>query len=220
MREIRTVKQLETAWNELWEEILSRPLFLDNSEKAKKERGAQCANSVLAFARVYFPDYVPSEFAKFHREWEKICAIETEPVLIEAFRGSGKSTFFTLLDPVHQIVYGRCSFMIFSSYNEEKRALFTGRILLELLYNRRLINDFGVFFPDGKKPAVERFTVNVPGSGGKSVGVRAISMGQDPRGFVHGPHRPDYVRLYNIQNRKRARSRKFVRESLEWVMRT
>ena len=218
MREIRTLKQLEAAWNELREEILCRPVFLENGERAKRERRDRCKNSVLEFARVYFPDYVPSEFARFHKEWEKIRAVEKEPVLVEAFRGSGKSTFFTLLDPVHEIVYGRRNFMIFSSYNEEKSALFTGRILLELLYNQRLINDFGAFFPEGKKPATERFTASVPLSGGKGVGVRAISMGQDPRGFVHGPHRPDYVRLDDIQNRKRARSRKFVRESIEWIM--
>ena len=72
MREIKTLKQLETAWGELKEEILSRPLFLDNSDKAKKERRAKCENSVLEFARVYFPDYVTAEYAKFHRECEKI----------------------------------------------------------------------------------------------------------------------------------------------------
>jgi len=218
MREIKTLKQLEAAWNELKDEILSRPLFLDNSAKAKQERKKKSEKSVLEFARIYFPDYVPSEFSKFHNEWEKIRVIENEPCMVEAFRGSGKSTFFTLLEPIHEIAFGKRNFMIFSSYNEEKSALFTGRILLELMFNQRLINDFGVFFPDGKRPASERFTVNVPGSGGKSVGVRAISMGQDPRGFVHGPHRPDYVRLDDIQNRKRARSRKFVRESIEWIM--
>jgi predicted phage terminase large subunit-like protein len=217
MREIRTLKQLETAWNELKDEILSRPLFLDNTEKAKAARKKKSGGSVWEFARTYFPDYVPSAPAKFHGDWEKIRTIEKEPVMVEAFRGSGKSTFFTLLDPIHEIAYGKRNFMIFSSYNEEKSALFTGRILLELLFNQRLINDFGVFFPDGKRPAVERFTLNVPNTGGKSVGVRAISMGQDPRGFVHGPHRPDYVRLDDIQNRKRARSRKFVRESIEWI---
>jgi hypothetical protein len=72
--------------------------------------------------------------------------------MVEAFRGSGKSTFFTLLDPVHEITCGNRNFMIFSSYNEEKSALFTGRILFELLFNRRLINDSGGFFPDGTNP--------------------------------------------------------------------
>jgi hypothetical protein len=133
MREIRTARELEKAWNELREEILSRPLFLDNSPKAKEERKKKCENNVLEFAKIYFPDYVPSEFAKFHKEWEKIRNIEKEPALLMAFRGSGKSTYFTLLDPVHEIAYGRRNFMLFSSYNEEKSGRFTGRILAELM---------------------------------------------------------------------------------------
>jgi hypothetical protein len=60
--------------------------------------------------------------------------------------------------------------------------------------------------------------VNVPLSAGKTVLVRSISMGQDPRGFVHGPARPDYVRLDDVQSRQRARSRKFVRGSVDWIM--
>ena len=218
MREIKTLKQLEAAWNELKEEILSRPLFLDNSEKAKTERKKKCENSVLEFARVYFPDYVTAEYAKFHREWEKIRLIEKEPVLLMAFRGSGKSTFFTLLDPIHEIVYGRRDFMLFSSYNEEKSERFTGRVLLELMYNRRLINDFGELIPGGKRPAMGDFSVNAPGQNGKTVGVLAVSMGQDPRGFVHGSSRPDYVRLDDIQSRQRAKSRKFVKASIDWIM--
>ncbi|MDR2510231.1 MAG: hypothetical protein LBC77_06265 [Spirochaetaceae bacterium] len=218
MREIKTLKQLELAWNELKEEILSRPLFLDNSEKAKAERKKKCEKSVLEFARVYFPDYVPANYAAFHKEWEKIRVIENEPVLVEAFRGAGKSTYFTLLDPIHEIVYGKRNFMLFSSYNEEKSERFTGRILLELMYNQRLKNDFGELIPEGKRPAMGDFSVNAPGGKGKTTGVLAVSMGQDPRGFVHGASRPDYVRLDDIQNRKRARSKKFVRESIEWIM--
>jgi predicted phage terminase large subunit-like protein len=218
MRRIKTLKGLETAWNELKEEILARPLFPDNSDEAKAERKKRCEASVAEFARTYFPEYVPSAFARFHSEWEKIRRIEKEPVLLEAFRGSGKSTFFTLLDPIHEIAYGRRNFMIFSSYTEEKSALFTGRILLELKYNPRLTNDFGEFFPPGKKTAIKRFEARVPGSGGKKVGVRAISIGQDPRGFVHGPSRPDYARMDDIQSRQRARSQKFVRSTIDWVM--
>jgi len=217
LREIRTAKQLESAWNELREEILSRPLFLDNSPKAKAERKKRGEKSIEEFARTYFPEYVKKESAKFHKEWEKIRQIENEPILLKAFRGSGKSTFFTLLDPIQEIAYGKRNFMIFSSYNEDKSAVFTGRILLELMFNQRLQNDFGDFFLPNQHPGIRNFTVHIPDSGGKKTGVRAVSIGQDPRGFVHGPNRPDYVRLDDIQSRKRAKSRKFVRETIEWV---
>jgi predicted phage terminase large subunit-like protein len=218
MVRIKTLRQLETAWQELREEIASRAIFLDNAEGAKAERRERCADSVLEFARTYFPEYVPAAFAKFHRTWEQVRRIEGEPVLVEAFRGSGKSTFFTLLDPIHELAYGKRNFMIFSSYNAEKSAAFTGRILLELMYNQRLKNDFGEFIEEGRKPSLRRFTVRLPGTGGKTALVRSISMGQDPRGFVHKAHRPDYVRLDDIQSRARARSRKFVKSAVAWVM--
>lgn len=218
MREIRTLKQLEDAWSELKEEILARPLFLDNSPKAKEARKKRCRDNLLAFAATYLPDYVSDEPAGFHKMWEKVRRIEDEPVLIQAFRGSGKSTYFSLLDPIHEIAYARRHFMIFSSYDKTKSALFTGRMLLELMYNQRLKNDFGEFIPLGRqRPGVRHFIVDIPDSGGRTVGVRAISTGQDPRGFVHGSSRPDYVRLDDIQSRKRAKSRKFVRESVEWI---
>ena len=218
MREIRTLKQLEDAWHELKEEILSRPLFLDNSPAAKAERRARCQHDIYEYARTYFPDYVPRAFARFHKDWDKIRRAENEPILTQAYRGSGKSTFFTLIDPAHAISYGTRSFMIFSSYNEEKSSAFTGRLLLELMYNPRLANDFGEFIPGSQKPALNRFVADVPESSGHTVLVRAISIGQDPRGFVHGAHRPDYVRMDDIQSRKRAKSRKFVREAVEWIM--
>jgi len=214
---IRTVKQLEAAWNDLKEEILSRPLFLDNSDKAKQERKKQCKNNIEEFARTYFPEYVTKKSAKFHLRWEGIRQMTNELVLLQAFRGSGKSTFFTLLDPIHEIAYGNRNFMIFSSYNDDKSAVFTGRILLELMYNQRLCNDFGSFFLPNQHPGIKKFTAYVPGPGNKKIGVRSVSIGQDPRGFVHGPNRPDYVRCDDIQSRKRAKSRKFVKETIEWI---
>ena len=218
MQNIRTAKQLEAAWNELREEILSRPLFANNTPKDKEERKKRCENSIAEFGRTYFPEYVPKESAKFHAEWEKIARIKNEPVLLQAFRGSGKSTFFTLLDPIHKIAYGKCNFMLFSSYNASKSAVFTGRILLELMFNQRLQNDFGAFILPNQHPGIKNFTAHIPGTGGKKIGVRAVSIGQDPRGFVHGPNRPDYVRLDDIQSRKRAKSKKFVKETIEWIM--
>jgi hypothetical protein len=207
MREIRTLKQLESAWNELREEILSRPLFPDNTEKAKAERKARCKQSVWEFARTYFPEYVPADSAVFHTEWEKIRHVTNEPILLMAFRGCGKSTYFSLLDPIPAIAYGLRNFMIVSSYTEEKSAVFSGRILLELQYNQRLIHDFGVFIPD-KNAGIKNFTADVPGTG-RTVNVRSISIGQDPRGFVHGPHRQGTMyawTIFRVANEVGARS--------------
>jgi hypothetical protein len=178
MRDTRTVKQHGKAWDELKEEILSRPLFPGNSEKAKAERQQRRENSALEFARVYFPGYAPSGFAKFHREREKIRGIEKEPVLLMAFRGSGKPAYFSLTSPVDEIAYGRRNFMLFSSCNEEKSGRFTGRILVELMYNRR--------WTASRRTFREAEGRRLGWMGGGVGGCLAVSMGQDPRGFVHG----------------------------------
>jgi len=171
---------------------------------------------VPEFGRVYFPDYVPNEYSKFHMEWEKIQLLESTPVLPEIFRGSGKSTFFTLLNPIYNIACGKRNFINFLSYyNEEKSMLFTGRILFELLYNQHLINDFGKFINKVRSVGIGNFTAGVPDSSGRLTGVRAISIGQDPHGFVFWPSHPDYVRLDDIQSRKRSKSGKFVCEHVE-----
>jgi hypothetical protein len=190
---------------------------MDNSDEAKAERKIRCENSLREFAKTYFPEYMTHESAKFHKGWEKLRNIIDELILLMAFRGSGKSTFFDLFDPIHQICYGKRKFMIFSSYNEEKSTVFTGRILLELLFNQKLKNDFGNFFPTNRKPGMSRFTAKVPGDKTKTVHVRAVSIGQDPRGFVYRQYRPDYVRLDDIQSRMRAKSKKFVKNTIEWI---
>ena len=51
--------------------------------------------------RIYFPDYVRDVAAGFHSRWENLARITDEPVLVKALRGTGKSTFFSFLDPIH-----------------------------------------------------------------------------------------------------------------------
>jgi hypothetical protein len=85
--------------------------------------------------------------------------------------------------------------MIFSSCNGGKSAIFSRRILLELLYNQRPIHGFGLFIPSSRSAGIKNFTAGIPGTG-KSARVRSISMGQDPGGFVHGPHRPDKEKTF------------------------
>jgi hypothetical protein len=65
-------------------------------------------------------------------------------------------------------------------------------------------------------PALDRFTANVPGLGGRTAGVLAVPAEQDPRGFARGPSRPDYARLDGIQSRQQAKSRKFVKAFLHY----
>jgi len=215
---IKSVKDYAQYWPQIEASISRRDKpFKDDSPKAMGARKKSADNSIWKMAELYFPDYVRDEAAGFHSRWEAISRTWDEPVLVEAFRGAGKSTFFTFLDPIHTILFGRVHYMLFCSYNEDKSTNFTGRILAELKYNRRIAADFGQII--GKSidyKAIGHFEAQVPKSAIKTT-VQAVSIGQDPRGWVAGSRRPDYARLDDIQSRKLARNRKNVENTLQWI---
>jgi len=215
---IKRIKDYETYWLELETSISQRDRpFEDASAEAVKSRKIQAKQSIWRMAELYFPDYIRHTAADFHSRWEKISKTTDEPVLVEAFRGAGKSTFFSFLDPVHAILFARAHYMLFCSYNEDKSTNFSGRILAELKYNQKIAADFGTII--GKTidyKAIGHFEARIPDSGHKTT-IQAVSIGQDPRGWVAGSHRPDFARLDDIQNRKLARNRKNVENTLQWI---
>ena len=218
LHKVKSASQFQKNWDDLASEILSRPTFEDNSPEARAERKKRAEASAWEMARIYFPDYVSKKPSKFHKSWEKIAAIDNEPCLIEAFRGAGKSTFFSFIDTVHKVLFSDYHFFLFSSYTEAKSKVFTGRILIEFKYNERLIADFGKLVPEGsERSAIGDFVLKDP-ERKRRVHIMACSIGQDPRGLVSGPYRPDYVRLDDIQNRKRAKSRKWVKYTVDWIL--
>ncbi len=210
---VKSARDFQKQWDALAAEIFSRTPFEDGSSKEDRKEAA--SKDPWSMALVYFPEYVRNEGAPFHKRWPKIAGIENAPVLIEAFRGAGKSTFFTFLDSVYNILFGDYKFMLFASYTEDKSKVFTGRILLELKYNKRITEDFGrIINPLLDFSAVGNFAAKVDG---RRIMVMACSIGQDPRGLVSGAYRPDYVRLDDIQNRKRARNPEWVKQTVEWI---
>ena len=191
--------------------------FSDSSESAIAARKSAARNSIWEMARLYFPEYVCDDPAAFHPRWEHISRTTGEPVLIEAFRGAGKSTFFTFLDPIHAMLFGRSRFMLFSSYTWDKSVIFSGRLFMELKYNQLIKADFGDLIDRGvDHKAAGHFEVRITDSRAK-VTAQAVSIGQDPRGLVAGPHRPDYARLDDIQSRRLAKSRKNVENTVQWI---
>ena len=114
---IKSIKDYAYYWSQVESYIAQRDHpFKDNSEKAIRKRKTAAEKSIWAMAPIYFPDYVHDKGASFHPRWGKISRITNEPILIEAFRGAGKSTFFSFLDPVHAILFNRARYLLISSY--------------------------------------------------------------------------------------------------------
>ncbi|MEM9423262.1 MAG: hypothetical protein AAF975_00560 [Spirochaetota bacterium] len=179
-------------------------------EGGNETRKAKSENSIAEFGRIYLPHYLRKASAPFHASWEKTARICGQPMLIEAFREAGKSTFFSFLDVLHAICFERAKFVLLGAYTVERAEMFSSRILAELLANQRLSTDFGDLI-EGAGSAQGLFK-----AGGTTV--QAISIGQNVRGLVAGPYRPDFVRLDDIQGRKSAHNRKIVEEQVRWIV--
>jgi len=215
-KKIKNLTQFYKEWDSLVSEIEAGSCFDDNSEKAKEKRIKKSEDDLLYFAKTYFPDYFRNKSPKFHKEWEELTKNKGMIQLVLASRGLSKSTFFTLVFALHGVLFGQSKFTLIGSYVEDKASVFTGRILLELKYNPRILNDFGDLIKSSLKKSVKHFSIISPIK--KVVcTIKAISILQDPRGLISGPFRPDRVILDDVQNRKRAKSEKWVENALEWI---
>ena len=130
--------------------------------------------------------------------------------MIEAFREAGKSTYFSFLDVLHAICFDRSKYALIAAYTVERAEMFSSRILAELLANQKLAADFGAM--------AQRNNMSLSRFKAKDTTVQAISIGQNPRGLVAGPYRPDFVRLDDIQDQGRAKNPKIVHDAVNWVL--
>lgn len=215
---VRSQQDFEKQWEALLGRIAresSSPFGGNAAYERPDVRRDSARQSIALFGRTYLPHYMNKRSAGFHDKWEKIAHTTKEPVLIEAFREAGKSTFFTFLDVLHAILFERAHYILIGAYTVERAAMFSSRILAELLANQRLAADFAP--ARGASAIVDNSSAAIGLFKAKSTTVQAISIGQNPRGLVAGPHRPDFVRLDDIQSRKAAQNRKIVEENARWL---
>lgn len=208
---ITTAKQLEKEWDKLKDSIFQIGDFSQNKEE-KEKRLEKAKKSFKYFRKTYLERYFFDDEADFHKEWDDIRYLDNEPILIEAMRGSGKSTYWTFADVIYRALFGKTNFSLIVSYSDDKAKVFVGRILLELKYNPRINSDFNLKWYKEEIGNIQ-FEVNKE----HKVCIKSFSIGQNVRGEVFFNFRPDTVRVDDIQDRKRAKSQKFVDNCLEWL---
>ena len=207
---IKNAEDFERRWIAQLAEIAERSSSPFEHGSSKDSRLSQARDSIIDFGRIYLPHYITKPSAPFHASWEKIARHTGEPVLVEAFREAGKSTYFSFLDVLHAVCFERAKFILIAAYTVDRAEMFSSRVLAELLANRKLIADFGDLV-ENSKAAVGLFRA-------KDSTVKAVSIGQNMRGLTAGPHRPDFVRLDDIQGRRSAHNRQIVAEQVRWIL--
>ncbi|NPU84384.1 MAG: hypothetical protein HPY65_07830 [Syntrophaceae bacterium] len=158
-------------------------------QAARKERGR---TDLLYFFRTYLPHYFSVDFAECHQEWQFITELKDQLALVGAPRELAKSTFFTLGNPVHKIVYGLKRFIWPCSDTHDQAAAFSLQIKLELEENPRIKHDFGNL--KTKSWSDDEFETS------NGVMVMARGRGDKVRGIRYRQHRPDMVIFDDMEN--------------------
>ena len=139
-------------------------------------------------------------------------------VLWEMFRESAKTTL-AKIKVIHNIVYKKKHFNIWSSFDKSKANANLFDIVIQLQTNKKLISDFGqMFFSSNlkdqksseKKSITEFITTN-------GVKVKSYSTGQSIRGEVFGEYRPDFVVLDDIETMKTVVSDAKTRQVIDFI---
>jgi len=184
------------------------PFENDTPEKqaARKKRGE---TDLLFFFETYLPHYFSCAFGEFHEEWQEATEHQDQFDIIGAPREHAKSTFFTLGNPVHKIVYRLKRFIWPCSDTHDQAAGFSAQIKAELEENPRLKHDFGNL--KTKVWGDDEFETS------NGVKVMARGRGDKVRGIRYRQYRPDMAIFDDMENDETVENPRTTKKIINWI---
>lgn len=172
------------------------------------------------FATYFFPRHCRLNFSRLHEYLFERRAIEIASIppdrrgrmdVVIAPRGSAKSTLMSLVFPIHALVYALDPYIVLFSATQRQASQRLANIRSMLIDNAAL----AAAFPGlaGGKRAVRASTQTL------SIGdcrMDAFSGGAEVRGVSHGPWRPTWIILDDIERSDRVRSARHRDALAEW----
>lgn len=184
----------------------------ENPTHAKQLLILQCRYDLELFAVTFFPHYCTHEFNAFHRYYLEHAKKDGRNLRFAgaAPRGSAKSTFATVIKPIHDICYGLEKFIIIASATEDQASGKVKDIRRELLDNDLLRYIYGDFFRN-KKVSETQYVATCQGH---STMVMALGAGTEVRGARFGPHRPSKIVCDDVEDSDEVHNQE-IREKVE-----
>ena len=180
----------------------------------RKSRVAITQKSHLWFFNVYFNHYILYPFADFHYEMFKLTEDEKiSSALIMAFRGSAKSTIFTLSYPIWSILgKPQKKFVIILGQTQRQARQHLINIRKELECNQLLKGDLGPF----KEVEDEwgSMSLVIPKYNAR---ITAASMEQTIRGMKHMQYRPDLIICDDIEDLQSVKTKEGRDKIHQWI---
>lgn len=183
--------------------------FENDTPAKQKARIERARTDLLYFFATYLPHYFSVDFGDFHKEWQEGTELEDQLVLYGAPREHAKSTFFTLGNPIHKIVYTLKKFIWPCSDTHEQATAFSVQIKLELEENKRIIHDFGKL--KTKNWSDDEFETTT------GVKVLARGRGDKVRGIRYRQYRPDMAIFDDMENDETVESPRTTKKIINWI---
>ncbi|MFH1171912.1 MAG: hypothetical protein V1778_05265 [bacterium] len=159
-------------------------------------RQSVAPQSFAWFFPTYFGHYVKHETADFHREMFRIGQSDTiQLAIILAFRGSAKSTIFSLAYPIWSIIgRQRRKFVLILTENKDQARILMANLRNEMDYNEMLKRELGPF-EDGDQWGA--MSVVIPKYRAR---IMVASSEQAIRGIRHWENRPDLIIADDVES--------------------
>ena len=188
-------------------DLLTR-LYYD--QKFRKEATKQ---SHSLFFNVYFSDYVKFPTAAFQKQMFYLTEKESSrEVFVVAFRGSAKSTIFSLSYPIWAMLgKQQKKFIVILSQTQNQSRLILNNIKRELETNPLLLKDYGNLADTSREWSTSSLDIAKFGTR-----ITAASSGETIRGLRHGSYRPDLIICDDVEDIASVKTLDNRQRTYEW----
>ena len=186
---------------------------------ARDIRATRARSDFRFFCRTYFPHYIKGEESLFQKWFYDTVPLRIDMptgqlMNVSAPRGEAKSTLGTQLLTLWLVLTERKHFIPIVMDSWDQAATMLEAIKTELTDNPRLAMDWPGQAGRGR---VWNAGVVLTANNRK---IQAFGSGKKMRGIRHGPHRPDFVALDDIENDENVRQLAQRKKTEDWVNKT
>ena len=182
-----------------------------NNQKLRK---ALAFESHYWFFHIYLSHYVQYPTADFQKEMFRITEDDSiQNAVIVAFRGSAKSTIFSLSYPLWAMVgKPQMRFIVLSSQTSNQSRMILKNIRKELETNELLRRDYGRL--DMETDEWRSNSIVVPRFDTR---ISSFSTGEGIRGVKHGSFRPDLIICDDVEDLQSVKTREGRDKTNQWL---
>lgn len=186
----------------------------ENISKDRVFRKKLCSINHTWFLTTYLNSHVEYESAEFQKEMLRLTEdIETEFIVIVAFRGSAKSTIMALSYPLWAMLgVQQKKHIVLISQTQTQAKQLLANIRAELEANQLLIDDYGPFQEDASQWSATTLVLT-------SIGTRitSVSSGESIRGIKHKNYRPDLIICDDVESTESVKTKDGRDKTYKWL---